>query len=196
MRIPSPSDVLIGVSPVSLGFATLLAKGGLNVLVIDESEGQDEESLNALNLSLYCAEILGQHGYQLNKETTEKDFTEQSLSLLAHSLCCVIWGTQLKNSSNKEHQLIQGGMVQQHHSNFVFNLSELEITIANNEANFINVFATPGNVQAILKKACYDCHSNESKYPWYANVQPFGWFLEDHIQEGRKELNFSTFASV
>ena len=47
----------------------------------------------------------------------------------------------------------------------------------------------------MIKSACYDCHSNETVYPWYAKVQPFGWFLKDHIDEGRRELNFSTFAS-
>ena len=45
-----------------------------------------------------------------------------------------------------------------------------------------------------MKNGCYDCHSNESKYPWYSNVQPLAWFLKNHIDEGRKELNFSTFA--
>ncbi len=141
MRIPTPSDVLIvGVSPVSLGFATLLAKGGLNVLVIDESEGQADENERNLNLSFYTKEVLIQHGYQLNKETTERDFTEQSLVLLAHSLCCVVWETQLKSSSNKEHQLVQDGIVQQHHTNFVFSLKDIEINQANNEANFRNAF--------------------------------------------------------
>ncbi|MCK9403995.1 MAG: heme-binding domain-containing protein [Chitinophagaceae bacterium] len=53
----------------------------------------------------------------------------------------------------------------------------------------------PVNVLALLKSACYDCHSNNTYYPWYANVQPIGWILNNHIQTGKKELNFSDFGS-
>lgn len=51
----------------------------------------------------------------------------------------------------------------------------------------------PENVQAILTRSCMDCHSNETKYPWYSKIQPSGWFLADHITEGRRELNFSVW---
>lgn len=50
-------------------------------------------------------------------------------------------------------------------------------------------------VDAILKTACYDCHSNNTNYPWYASVQPFGWILNGHIRRGKAELNFSEFGS-
>lgn len=50
-------------------------------------------------------------------------------------------------------------------------------------------------VQGILQKACYDCHSNNTRYPWYSNFQPVAWWLNDHIQEGKEELNFSEFGS-
>jgi len=46
-------------------------------------------------------------------------------------------------------------------------------------------------VQNILEKACMDCHSNETKYPWYADVVPINYFLDNHIAEGREHLNFS-----
>ena len=46
-------------------------------------------------------------------------------------------------------------------------------------------------VMNIFKKACYDCHSNEIKYPWYSSVAPFSWVIDDHVKEGRKALNFS-----
>lgn len=62
-------------------------------------------------------------------------------------------------------------------------------------SDFLTLKKTPENVAQLVKSACYDCHSNETVYPWYAKVQPFGWFLKDHIDEGRRELNFSTFAS-
>ena len=57
------------------------------------------------------------------------------------------------------------------------------------------VHAVPANVQSVLKSACYDCHSNQTTYPWYANLQPVSYWLNDHIVEGKKELNFSEFAS-
>jgi hypothetical protein len=57
------------------------------------------------------------------------------------------------------------------------------------------IYPVPENVQAILKTSCYDCHSNNTVYPWYANIQPVAWWLNDHVQEGKKELNFSEFAS-
>lgn len=57
------------------------------------------------------------------------------------------------------------------------------------------VYAVPEDVQTILKTSCYDCHSNNTVYPWYANIQPAAWWLNDHVQEGKRELNFSEFAS-
>lgn len=57
------------------------------------------------------------------------------------------------------------------------------------------VYPVPDDVQNILKASCYDCHSNTTQYPWYSRVQPMGWVLENHIVEGKKELNFSEFAS-
>lgn len=50
-------------------------------------------------------------------------------------------------------------------------------------------------VATILKTACYDCHSNNTSYPWYASMQPFGWILSGHIRKGKDELNFSEFGS-
>jgi len=57
------------------------------------------------------------------------------------------------------------------------------------------LYSIPPNVQASLKTACYDCHSNNTRYPWYMNIQPVGWYLAWHISEGKKELNFSDFGS-
>lgn len=54
-------------------------------------------------------------------------------------------------------------------------------------------YEVPENVEAILAVACYDCHSNNTRYPWYANVQPAAWWLADHVNEGKRELNFSNF---
>lgn len=49
----------------------------------------------------------------------------------------------------------------------------------------------PETVRSIFARSCNDCHSNETKYPWYSQIAPASWFLADHIKEGRKELNFS-----
>lgn len=54
-------------------------------------------------------------------------------------------------------------------------------------------YNTPEKVQAILKKACYDCHSNNTVYPWYSHIQPVGFWLNHHVNEGKEELNFSEF---
>ncbi len=154
MRIPTPSDVLIiCVSPVSLAFATLLAKGGLNVLVIDQTESQTFENTETLNLSAYSVEILKQHGFKLDDKTTEDGFTEQSLSLLAHSLCCVIWRTKFLDATGKEVRLLESEVVQLHHTDFIFKLDDLVIDVTNDEANFRNIFALAWRVIYVkLKK--------------------------------------------
>lgn len=51
----------------------------------------------------------------------------------------------------------------------------------------------PDSVNKILDKACYDCHSNSTRYPWYFNIQPVAWWMNDHIKDGKDELNFSEF---
>ncbi|REE80290.1 heme-binding protein [Lutibacter oceani] len=61
------------------------------------------------------------------------------------------------------------------------------------ETDFNEVFKVSNNLQSIIKNSCYDCHSNNTNYPWYNKIQPVSWFLEKHINEGKKELNFSTF---
>lgn len=55
------------------------------------------------------------------------------------------------------------------------------------------MYPIPDSVNVVLQKACYDCHSNNTKYPWYNNIQPVAWWLNDHISEGKRELNFSEF---
>ncbi len=50
-------------------------------------------------------------------------------------------------------------------------------------------------VQAALKNACYDCHSNNTDYPWYSDIQPFGWLMANHIKQGKEALNYSEFGS-
>ena len=54
-------------------------------------------------------------------------------------------------------------------------------------------FGVPDDVQGILKKACNDCHSNNTVYPWYSKIQPVDWWLNDHVVDGKRHLNFSEF---
>lgn len=49
------------------------------------------------------------------------------------------------------------------------------------------------SVKGLVKVACYDCHSNNTQYPWYANIQPIGLWLQHHVDEGKQKLNFSEF---
>jgi hypothetical protein len=42
-------------------------------------------------------------------------------------------------------------------------------------------------------RACFDCHSNETAWPWYSNVAPASWYVQRHVEEGRRQLNFSEF---
>lgn len=65
----------------------------------------------------------------------------------------------------------------------------------NDGMDFIKIKNTPEPIAKIIRNSCYDCHSNETKYPSYSYIQPAGWLLKNHIDEGRKELNFSTFAT-
>lgn len=59
------------------------------------------------------------------------------------------------------------------------------------KTDFLLVNNPPKNISTVLRESCYDCHSNNTKYPWYNRIQPAAWFLEDHIKEGKAELNFN-----
>jgi hypothetical protein len=63
------------------------------------------------------------------------------------------------------------------------------------QADIANRLMVPGSVEGILKTSCYDCHSNKTCYPWYANIQPMGWVLANHIKDGKDDLNFNEFGT-
>ena len=65
----------------------------------------------------------------------------------------------------------------------------------NNQDNITTLYKTPADVQTILRNACYDCHSNNTQYPWYVNIQPVSWFMAGHIKNGKKELNFNEYGT-
>lgn len=64
---------------------------------------------------------------------------------------------------------------------------------AENVNDISHFTAVPDNVKGILETSCYDCHSDHTNYPWYTNIQPVGWWMQDHVNEGKREVNFSQF---
>ncbi|TXI80355.1 MAG: cytochrome C [Crocinitomicaceae bacterium] len=56
-------------------------------------------------------------------------------------------------------------------------------------------YQVPVHVLGLLKTSCYDCHSNTTAYPWYNNIQPVKWWLADHVNSGKRHLNFDEFNS-
>ncbi len=65
----------------------------------------------------------------------------------------------------------------------------------NQSEEFMALAAPPADVAQLLKDACYDCHSHETKYPWYSNIEPVSWWLAHHIDEGREHFNFSAWGT-
>lgn len=72
------------------------------------------------------------------------------------------------------------------------NYNESDIIL---KTDFMTQFNVPKNIESLLKTSCYDCHSNNTYYPWYNKIQPVAWFLEYHITEAKEELNFSEFGN-
>ncbi len=56
-------------------------------------------------------------------------------------------------------------------------------------------YEMPEAVHSILVQKCYDCHSNNTLYPWYSNIQPVAWWINSHVEEGKGKLNFSEFTT-
>ena len=61
--------------------------------------------------------------------------------------------------------------------------------------NIKSVVDIPESTHQLLVNSCYDCHSNTTKEMWYMNIQPLGWWISHHIDEGKEELNFSEFST-
>lgn len=71
-----------------------------------------------------------------------------------------------------------------------------ERNLSNDQTNHLATkYPLPESVEVILKTSCYDCHSNYTVYPWYANLQPVAAWLNNHVREGKRELNFSNFTT-
>ncbi len=62
-----------------------------------------------------------------------------------------------------------------------------------NELDFLLIENPEEKAELLIKNICYNCHSNQIKYPWYSDVAPVSWWINDHIEDGRKHLNFSNW---
>ena len=84
---------------------------------------------------------------------------------------------------------------------FIFLLMQLYHPARNKDAGALlpshitKLYNVPDSVQLILAATCYDCHSNNTRYPWYSYIQPARFMMERHIRNGKKNLNFSEFGN-
>jgi len=62
--------------------------------------------------------------------------------------------------------------------------------------SFLDTFQVNDTVKNLLANSCFDCHSNNTKYPWYTNIQPVSWLMAKHINDGKAELNFDDLAAL
>jgi hypothetical protein len=61
--------------------------------------------------------------------------------------------------------------------------------------DFFQVVNVPSEISSIMKTSCMDCHSNHTDYPWYSNIFPLNVWIDDHVKDGRKHLNFSEWGT-
>jgi len=73
--------------------------------------------------------------------------------------------------------------------------TEKNIGELNPKGSFENEIETPADISKMLNNACYDCHSNNTKYPWYASIAPMSWYISGHVEDGKATLNFSEWSS-
>jgi hypothetical protein len=62
--------------------------------------------------------------------------------------------------------------------------------------DLLMVASPPEHLAELIKKSCYDCHSNQTVYPWYSKVAPVSWYLQKHIKEGKEDMNASEYGSM
>ncbi|MEX0275758.1 MAG: heme-binding domain-containing protein [Flavobacteriaceae bacterium] len=73
---------------------------------------------------------------------------------------------------------------------------EMNVSVAVPITDFTKVNNVPTAIANRLRTSCYDCHSNDTKYPWYGQIQPVAWYMERHIRSGKKALNFSDWGNL
>jgi hypothetical protein len=73
---------------------------------------------------------------------------------------------------------------------------EKNLAAAPAKTDLLALHPAPAEVRQLLQAGCYDCHSDHTRYPWYAEIQPLGWWLAQHVRDGKRELNLSTFGEL
>lgn len=64
------------------------------------------------------------------------------------------------------------------------------------ELDMLSLVSLPEATAELVRQACYDCHSNQTYYPWYSRISPVSWYLKSHIVKGKEELNFSLYGKL
>lgn len=64
------------------------------------------------------------------------------------------------------------------------------------ELDMLSLVSPPEATAELISKACYDCHSNQTNYPWYSRISPVSWYLNKHIIKGKEDLNFSNYGQL
>jgi hypothetical protein len=72
-----------------------------------------------------------------------------------------------------------------------FNRPDMSTTTEITPGHITKVMTVPANVESILKRSCYDCHSDHTVWPWYSSIAPASWLVGDDVVTGRKKMNFS-----
>lgn len=67
--------------------------------------------------------------------------------------------------------------------------------VTDSTKDYVVIAKAPQEIRDLLRTSCYDCHSNETNYPWYSNIAPVSWYVGNHIKEGRRHLNFSEWGN-
>jgi len=73
---------------------------------------------------------------------------------------------------------------------------EKNLSAAPAKTDLLVLHAAPAEVRQMLAVGCYDCHSDHTRYPWYADIQPVGWWLAQHVNDAKRELNLSSFGEL
>ena len=73
---------------------------------------------------------------------------------------------------------------------------EKNVSPAPGKSDLLVLHPAPAEVKQLLAVGCYDCHSDNTRYPWYSEIQPFAWWIANHVRDGKRELNLSTFGDL
>lgn len=65
-----------------------------------------------------------------------------------------------------------------------------------NMNDLVESLGMPDSLAVVLKRSCYDCHSNRTEYPWYSYIAPVSWYLDNHIRKGKDHVNFNSFGAL